>query len=355
LRSRHPAVAGRSFFLINQPPASERSVVMGLSNKTELLVHMDAVERDGIQLVRRFSGGGTVFIDQHCWMATMLVHKHAESDGHPPQLPHPLVHPSALPPYPNKLMEWTRDFYSPVFSFDEIGATQTDSAAASSSAASSSSAPPPFSLTGHDYCFSSRKFGGNAPTITRDRWLHHTSFLWQLDALEHIETYLQNPAKQPEYRAGRSHTEFLTSLREVWTQVEERRGNNGVGSNSSAADAQRLREELVKFERGNAPSTAALFALPPPSATPDVTIPPSLSSRLLQRLSHFYRLEYPALDEIDEAVRSYAQESNSSVKILDYNEERLRAKQAAIDAAEKARVAAEAAAAAATAAAAAAL
>lgn len=328
---------------------------MGLSNRTELLVHMDAVERDSVQLVRRFSGGGTVFIDHHCWMATMLVHKHPDAEGSPPppQLPHPLVHPSTLPPYPNKLMEWTRDFYSPVFSFDDVDATRDAHSASASASVSSSSptAPPPFSLTGHDYCFSSRKFGGNAQTITRDRWLHHTSFLWQLDSLAHIETYLQNPAKQPEYRAGRSHTEFLTSLRDVWAQVEQRRGGHAAGN---AAEAERMRAELAKFERGNAPSTAPLFRLPAPSPSAtvaDVSIPSSLSSRLLQRLSHFYRLEYPALDEIDEAVRSYALESQSSVKILDYREERLRAAQAAADAAEKARLTAEAATAAATAAA----
>lgn len=30
----------------------------------------------------------------------------------------------------------------------------------------------------NDYLFGSHKIGGNAQSIIKDRWVHHTSFLW---------------------------------------------------------------------------------------------------------------------------------------------------------------------------------
>lgn len=46
--------------------------------------------------------------------------------------------------------------------------------------------------------FGSRKFGGNAQSITKDRWIHHTSFLWDYDAGN--MAYLKLPNRAPEYR-----------------------------------------------------------------------------------------------------------------------------------------------------------
>jgi lipoate-protein ligase A len=67
--------------------------------------------------------------------------------------------------------------------------------------------------------FNSRKFGGNAQSISKDKWLHHTSFLWDFDP-RNME-YLTNPERQPAYREKRSHTEFLCTLKDVLT-VETR-------------------------------------------------------------------------------------------------------------------------------------
>ena len=50
-----------------------------------------------------------------------------------------------------------------------------------------------------DYVLGERKFGGSAQSITKDRWLHHTSFLWDY----HMSrmAYLKIPKRAPEYRA----------------------------------------------------------------------------------------------------------------------------------------------------------
>lgn len=43
-----------------------------------------------------------------------------------------------------------------------------------------------------------RKFGGNAQAITRQRWLHHTSFLWDFKP-ENMQL-LKAPVRAPDYR-----------------------------------------------------------------------------------------------------------------------------------------------------------
>lgn len=50
-----------------------------------------------------------------------------------------------------------------------------------------------------DYAFGSRKFGGNAQSITKNRWVHHTSFLWDYDVSN--MDYLKLPMRAPEYRS----------------------------------------------------------------------------------------------------------------------------------------------------------
>ena len=52
-----------------------------------------------------------------------------------------------------------------------------------------------------DYCFGDVKFGGNAQAITKQRFLHHTSLLW--DYQDGRMKLLKHPAKIPDYRAVR--------------------------------------------------------------------------------------------------------------------------------------------------------
>uniref|UniRef100_A0A453D6T4 BPL/LPL catalytic domain-containing protein n=1 Tax=Aegilops tauschii subsp. strangulata TaxID=200361 RepID=A0A453D6T4_AEGTS len=62
------------------------------------------------------------------------------------------------------------------------------------------------------YAFDHRKFGGNAQSITKDRWVHHTSFLWDYDVKN--MSYLKNPQRAPEYRQARDHSDFLCRMNE---------------------------------------------------------------------------------------------------------------------------------------------
>ena len=61
-----------------------------------------------------------------------------------------------------------------------------------------------------DYAFGQRKFGGNAQAITKQRWLHHTSLLWDFDPAR--MQLLKHPSKIPEYRAVRLVVNDLACL-----------------------------------------------------------------------------------------------------------------------------------------------
>lgn len=143
-------------------------------------MHLPAASQAGVQLVKRFTGGGTVIVDQDTLFCTLIM----QSD----LLPH-------VDPFPQSIMRWTEGLYTPVF------------------------APHgPFSLRENDYVFRERKFGGNAQAITRGRWLHHTSFLWDFDPGN--MALLKHPPKAPEYRSDREHLDFLLRLKDVIPQRE---------------------------------------------------------------------------------------------------------------------------------------
>lgn len=144
------------------PPA----IVMGISGKPEKLINMQKVKDDGINIIKRFSGGGTVYIDEQTIFVTIITNGSAT---------------------PRSILEFTKSIYAPFFS-------------------------DTFDLQENDYVFGKMKFGGNAQYIQRNRWLHHTSFLWDFDPKK--MDYLLMPEKQPDYRNQRSHLEFLCSLKD---------------------------------------------------------------------------------------------------------------------------------------------
>jgi lipoate-protein ligase A len=62
-----------------------------------------------------------------------------------------------------------------------------------------------------DLALGSRKVSGNSMRCKRDHFLYHGTLLYSLD-LALIERLLRTPPRQPEYRAGRAHSEFVTNL-----------------------------------------------------------------------------------------------------------------------------------------------
>lgn len=167
----------RNWCLLNtgSPPA----IVMGISGKPELLINPDKLKETPVPVIRRFSGGGTVFVDENTCFVTFICNSATTN----------------VACYPDKVMQWSGRFYQDVF-------PNLD-----------------FRLRENDYVFSNRKFGGNAQYLSKQRWLHHSSLLW--DFTPSNMDYLLLPPKMPAYREKRGHTEFLCRLRELHPEKKQ--------------------------------------------------------------------------------------------------------------------------------------
>lgn len=167
----------RNFCLINT--GSSPAIVMGISGKADTLIHLNHLP-DSIPIFRRFSGGGTVIVDENTVFITFICNK----ADHP------------FPAYPEPILIWAESILAP--------------------------SVPGLKLRENDFVIGDKKCGGNALYIKKDRWLVHTSFLWDYDP-ERMNL-LKHPAKTPPYRQGRSHEEFVCRLsdhfesREDWIQ-----------------------------------------------------------------------------------------------------------------------------------------
>jgi lipoate-protein ligase A len=91
---------------------------------------------------------------------------------------------------------------------------------------------PEISVHGHtDLALDGLKFSGNSQRRKKNFLLFHGTFLLNFD-LALVGEFLRMPSLQPDYRAGRSHKEFLTNLnlpedkvkaalKKSWNAVEE--------------------------------------------------------------------------------------------------------------------------------------
>lgn len=167
----------RNWCIINH--GSEASVVLGISGKTEHLVDHQHYQKNPVPLIRRFSGGGTVFVDHNTLFITFICN--SEEFG--------------VPCFPKEVMRWTEKIYQPVFEGKD------------------------FQLRENDYVFGERKFGGNAQYLQKKRWLHHSTLLWDYDSGK--MNILKLPPKMPDYRKARSHSDFLCCLKDHFIEPSE--------------------------------------------------------------------------------------------------------------------------------------
>lgn len=208
----------------------DRSVVLGISGKPHQLVDVRRALDDGVRVIKRFSGGGTVIVDRDTQFVTLVMNAAAVPD---------------LALFPRQIMDWTGSLYGgrPHGVFADV---------------------PGWQLRENDYVIGERKVGGNAQSISKDRWLHHTSFLW--DFREETMKYLTNPAKQPRYRANRSHSDFLAPLKTylpdrnaLATRIEA--ALEGMGLEVAPASIEQAEDAVAAFHRGSGVGTTGVVDL----------------------------------------------------------------------------------------------
>lgn len=148
------------------------AIVMGISGIREKLIDIERLSECPIPVIRRFSGGGTVFVDKDTVFATWICN----------------ADDVKVACYPQQVHAWTVEFYQKTFPMLNMH------------------------LRENDYVIGERKWGGNAQYLSKGRWLHHTSMLWDYNS--NNMNYLLLPTKRPEYRLNRSHGDFLCCLRD---------------------------------------------------------------------------------------------------------------------------------------------
>jgi lipoate-protein ligase A len=162
--------------------AEAECVVLGYAGRAERDVHMAACDRGDVPILRRCSGGGAVLLGPGC-------------------LNYSLVLP----------LEWDPNWREVRYSLEW---TMNRMCLALGLAGLRHEAHSDLALHG-------RKVSGNAQRRTQHAILHHGTLLYDFDALR-VERFLRPPAREPHYRAGRSHADFLGNLPLTPVQIRHR-------------------------------------------------------------------------------------------------------------------------------------
>lgn len=158
----------RNWCIINE--GSSPAIVLGISGKVDQHIDLCNPSIQSTPIIRRFSGGGTVIVDENTLFHSFICNSSE----------------LGVDNIPERVFGWSEQIYKSVF------------------------AGLDFRLREHDYVIGERKFGGNAQYMRKGRWLHHTSFLWDYE--ENLMNNLLLPPKMPTYRGKRSHSDFLCRL-----------------------------------------------------------------------------------------------------------------------------------------------
>jgi lipoate---protein ligase len=151
-------------------------VVLGYANETAREVNQGWCFENHIPILRRCSGGGTVLQGPGCLNYTVVLR--TERDA----------------------------------AFQGISATNEYVMRHNQLALASLLGSPVQKLGHTDLAVGGLKVSGNAQRRKRQSLLFHGSFLLNFD-IGMIEKALPMPSKQPDYRVGRSHTDFLMNLK----------------------------------------------------------------------------------------------------------------------------------------------
>lgn len=156
-------------------------VALGRSSRLSEEVDPSACRRLGIPILRRISGGGTVLAGPGCLMYSVVLSYQRRPQLRPVDHAHRHVLNSILaalhPLVPTAQFQGTSDL------------ALVDPA--------------------HDNIL--LKFSGNSLRCRRHHFLYHGTLLYRFP-LELVSTCLLPPPRQPTYRVGRSHQDFLANL-----------------------------------------------------------------------------------------------------------------------------------------------
>jgi lipoate-protein ligase A len=148
------------------------AVVLGAGGRLAEEVNEAACALDGVPVLRRSSGGGTVLLGRGCLVFSLVLR---------------LDRNQALAEIQSSYA-WILGRMARALELPGVQPAGTS-----------------------DLALAGRKFSGNSQQRKRDHLLHHGTLLYAF-SLSSIGRYLPPPPRQPEYRAGRPHDGFLCNL-----------------------------------------------------------------------------------------------------------------------------------------------
>ena len=171
-------------------------VVMGSGGKIAEEVNLSVCESLGIPVARRSSGGGTVVLGPGCLCYNLILSMEKR-------------------PY----LAGIQDSYAWI-----LGQLQNAFADAFELRLDGSS----------DLQADGRKFSGNAQQRKRRFFLHHGTLLYGMD-LGMVEQLLPHPPREPDYRLGRRHGEFVKNMdltrQQLTSRLQKAFESNRMGGN----------------------------------------------------------------------------------------------------------------------------
>jgi len=173
-------------------------VVLGYSNKAQTEANLDAARRADLPVLRRCTGGGAVVQGPGCLNFSLILRI-------------PQVGPlTSIRGTTAHIMNRHQDALAALLRTE--GGGRRAEGQTSSLISHPSSLPSAVTVRGHsDLTLADLKFSGNAQRRRRRFLLFHGTFLLDAD-IELIERVLPMPSRQPDYRRGRRHREFLTNF-----------------------------------------------------------------------------------------------------------------------------------------------
>ena len=160
-------------FLIWIP--DKRYIILGASNKAEIALNVENVKRDNITVLKRPSGGQTVMLTPNNLIIAVAFHQ-----------------PNGL--QPKDVFDHINLLIISVLEKEKIHN---------------------LSLKGiSDIAIDGKKISGSAIYRKKDVLLYHAVINIGEPATT-FERYLKHPTKEPDYRNGRRHSDFVTSLKEI--------------------------------------------------------------------------------------------------------------------------------------------
>jgi lipoate-protein ligase A len=187
---------------------AETVVVLGRGNKEETECLVEACQKDGVKILKRYGGGGTVVLHGGCVVVSTGV--------------------------------WVDDPFKNEYFFEKINDAVIDTIS------SFSKKIPKVEQRGiSDLAISGKKIAGTSLFRSKNYLLYQASILVDKN-IDLISGYLKHPSKEPDYRKGKSHEDFLTDLKFFDNEISSEKLSNFFESHYRSNLEKKLGDHMTE-------------------------------------------------------------------------------------------------------------